>query len=82
MYCEAGSGMCVMSCPGGNCLLDCNGSKCRRDCKGGYCENTGTGVEVKDPTVKPPVQSATTKSDAKGLVGLLPVMSAYVLSGH
>ena len=76
MYCETGSDMCVMSCPSGNCLLDCNGSKCKRDCKGGHCEETGTGVEVKDP-----------KADAKGLVVtylsfLLPVMSAYVLSGH
>ena len=87
MYCETGSGMCVMSCPGGNCLLDCNGSKCKRDCKGGYCEYTGTGVDVKDPTVKPPGQPGKPTADAKGLVVtylsfLLPVMSAYVLSGH
>ena len=87
MRCEKDSDMCVMSCPGGNCLLECNGIKCKRDCNGGNCQNTGTGKEEEAPTaVKPSVQPGK-PGDAKGLVVtylsfLLPVMSAYVLSGH
>ena len=76
MYCETGSEMCIMSCPGGNCKLHCDGSKCKRDCSGGGCELSGTGVEVEKP--KPPVKPPPVKP--KGTAsGVMPVaLSLFV----